>query len=738
MSKRKPSQPRSKSKKGKATAKKQAPQKTRAWPSRPVSPQDSRLKKVFQFSLLAIFLITLVLAINSGINGDDEFQNDYSTKLVDYYTTFGADTSALYIEKGNMHYYGGFFDLLTGLVNTALGYDEFDTAYHNVRHFFNAVFGVLAMFFVGLLVRELAGWRAAILALWLIFLSPRFLGHSLMNPKDIPFAAGFAISLYYMVRLFRSMPKPHWKTALGLALGMALALATRAGGLLLFAYLGLFAGLDFLFKYGLKGLTQQTKVLSTYIVYGLGAIIAAYILAILTWPAALADPIGHPLAALTEFSKLGVKIRLLFMGENVMSDDTAWYYAPLWIAKTIPLYALVGFAGSVIFLFSWMKKFGRTETLLLYFASLFPVAYVIYKDSILHDGWRHLMFVYPSLLALAALFWVELEKRFLQKKYVLYSITGILVLTALEPAIFIIRNYDFPYVYFNPIGGGLSGALGDYETDYWGISVKEAVEWLDDEGIISPDMPDTVVLGTTFYYPLSRQTREQYNGKVKLEYVRFSSRYDEDWDYGVFPSRFIRSEHLKSGSWPNSKSVHTVSASGVPLLSIEKNTDKSAYLGQQAVKNRQWAQASQYFQQEIQNHPDNELAWIGLANAYLNTGNFDQALQAADEALKVAPKVEAALLYKGMANLNTQRFQEAILAFQEAIQVNDEYFAAYYYMALAYEQTGSTQQAFEAAQKAIEVNPRFRGSYELAARLLEKAGQPEKAAQYRNAAQSLK
>ncbi|MCB9298184.1 MAG: hypothetical protein H6559_34450 [Lewinellaceae bacterium] len=58
------------------------------------------------------------MSLFSGINGDDEFQNDYSEKLVDYYLSFGADTAALYIEKGNMHYYGGFFDLVTSLYQT--------------------------------------------------------------------------------------------------------------------------------------------------------------------------------------------------------------------------------------------------------------------------------------------------------------------------------------------------------------------------------------------------------------------------------------------------------------------------------------------------------------------------------------------------------------------------------------------------------------------------------------------
>ena len=74
----------------------------------PERPNDPLLKKIFQFSIIGMVLVAGLLSLGTGINGDDEYQVDYSGKLVDYYTSFGADTAALYIEKGNMHYYGGF------------------------------------------------------------------------------------------------------------------------------------------------------------------------------------------------------------------------------------------------------------------------------------------------------------------------------------------------------------------------------------------------------------------------------------------------------------------------------------------------------------------------------------------------------------------------------------------------------------------------------------------------------
>ncbi|MEK7253781.1 MAG: phospholipid carrier-dependent glycosyltransferase, partial [Bacteroidota bacterium] len=331
--------------------------KSSNWLVRPSTEteQDPLLKKIFAAAGIAILLTTIILALGSGINADDEYQNDYSQRLVRHY---GGDEAALQIDstakdpynKGKMYFYGGVFDLLSGLTNAAFGNDVLDQGYHDVRHVFNAIFGFLAMLFTALLAREIAGWRAGILTLVLMFLSPRFLGHSLMNPKDIPFAAGYVIALYYMVLLFRQMPKPTWKTALGLALGIGLAIGTRAGGMILFAYLGLFAGIDFLMKRGTKGTSGDGQMIGKYAVWGAGAAAAGFVIALLFWPYAMQSPFSHPFDALGEFSKLGVKIRVLFKGENVMSDQTSWDYPVQWIWRTIPLFTLLGFVGSLVLL----------------------------------------------------------------------------------------------------------------------------------------------------------------------------------------------------------------------------------------------------------------------------------------------------------------------------------------------------------------------------------------------------
>lgn len=705
-------------------------------PKLPAEPP--RFRQYFWGVFAGLGIITVLLALGSGINADDEYQNDYATKLYSYYSSFGQDSSALYVEKGNMHYYGGLFDLVTEVVNQALGLGKNDAAYHSVRHVFNALFGMLVLLFTGLIVRELGGWRAGILAMLLLFLSPRFLGHAMMNPKDIPFAAGNIMALYFMLKWLKDLPKLHWPTLLGLVGGIAIAISTRAGGLLLFGYMGLFAGLHFLQRAGWKGLFSETKLLTRYALSGLGIAAAGYLAAVLFWPYALQNPIANPLKALSEFSQLGIKIRVQFAGDNVMSDATPWHYPLTWILRTVPLFILLGLPLAVLFYRRMLKQYYSLGIHLLAFAAVFPLAYIIYKNSLLHDGWRHLLFVYPPMVALVSLAWVQAEAWVGNRKNLMYALWAVLGLSMLEPAVFTIRNAAFPYVYFNPVAGGMKGAYGNYETDYWGTSVRQALNWMEKEGIIGDDMQDTIRIASNNSYNLGRHIGNRYGGKVKTTYVRYAQRNDQEWDYAIFTTRYVRGPQLRDGVWPPpSQSLHTVTANGVPLAAVLEDKEKHGYRAQQAAKSGDWATAEVSYQKEKELHPGSEMAWLGLANVYLNTQRPQLALEAVREALKIVPENLGGLFYEGLALLNTGNAGAAESTFRQAIAVDEEYATAYYYLSLIEQERGDLAGALNSIETCVRLNPRFRQAYEQAARIYEQMGNAQQAAAYRNAATQL-
>ena len=693
----------------KVAAKRRTTPAVNTWINRPVvtDDRDPLYRKAF-YAVAGVALLALLIgALNTGMNSDDLYQNRYSEALVDYYTTFGSDPTALYMQDGNMHYYGGLFDLTTGLVNRGLGYTADDHAYHDVRHVFNAAFGFVLMVFIGLFGRLLGGWRTGLLALLFAVLSPRLFGHSLMNPKDIPFAAGNLIAVYHMARYFMRLPQVRRGDIVGIIVGIGIAISMRAGGLLLLGYLGLFSLISLYVQTRKHGLFSDMGLLKKFVGYGLVAGLGGYALAVLFWPFALVNPIAHPLEALTEFSKLGIKIRVLFEGQNTMSDQTPWYYVLSWIYRTIPLFALLGFAAAFAFLPRWLKRLPITPVLLLFFAAVFPLAYVIFKDSILHDGWRHLTFVYPPMVVLAALAWNEGFLLLEKNKTGRYVLLGALVLTLLEPAIFMLRNPTTPYVYFNPVSGGLSGNQGYYEIDYWGVTVKDALDWMIDEGIIQKDATEKITVASSFSYALGQYVRDGYQDAVGTTYVRYNQRYDRPWDYAIFPSRYVRGPHLRAGTWPGDELVYTIEANGVPLAVIVKSGGPEMFEAVKAVKEKRWADAIRNAQIAADRSPNNELAQSTLANAYLNSGQVAAAQTAAERALEIAPDNILSLYLKGLAQLNQRKTQEALATFERANEVNPTYLPAYYYKAIALRDLNRKADAIQAARRALEINPKF-------------------------------
>ncbi|MCB0640572.1 MAG: tetratricopeptide repeat protein, partial [Phaeodactylibacter sp.] len=236
---------------------------------------------------------------------------------------------------------------------------------------------------------------------------------------------------------------------------------------------------------------------------------------------------------------------------------------------------------------------------------------------------------------------------------------------------------------------------------------------------------------------LTKYFNNKYAGTVSTNYVKYSQRFDKEWDYAIFPARYVRGPHLRAGTWPSSRTLFTISANGVPLTAVLKADGKAAFLGQQAIKNKQFPEAIQYFQQEIQAHPDDEIAWLGLANAQINSQQPGQAIQSAEKVLEIVPENLQALSFLGLAKLNTGDPAGAKSAFEQTIELDKNYSGGYYYLALIAQAENDIQSALNYVEQAIRTNPKFKAGYDLAARLLEQSGNPQRAQELRRQAQSI-
>ncbi len=468
------------------------------------------------FLFLAALLLVALTFDDYGVTWDEPFHVKYGERILRYFTSGLEDTEA--VHRSNLRYYGGFFDLAGALAERVLPFGVYET-----RHLLGALLGLLGAFGCWTLARALGGTRCALLAAFLLLLTPRWWGHGFVNPKDIPFAAGYVWSLYCITRAVPALPAipPRLAVVTGLAIGATLAL--RVGGVVLFAYLGLAMAIQLAHHLWSRGFevgfaTLRRQLLSLAMVAA-----PAFSLMLLFWPFAQQRPIRAPLEALVLTSRFVWRGTVLFEGRDLHVTEIPRRYMIEWLAITLPEIVLLGLALGLAIVLARAAKgeirphSEKTQTLaLVVLAAVFPVGYIALRRPIVYDGMRHVLFVLPLLAALAAL---ALDFTFARlgprAAKVVLGLGGVYLLVHLA---ILMGLHPHEYVYFNRLVGGLEGAYGRFETDYWGGSYREAVELLVDRlesETQAPPPPYRVYLcsnpvSATYFFPsyLSHTRRE--------------------------------------------------------------------------------------------------------------------------------------------------------------------------------------------------------------------------------------
>lgn len=359
------------------------------------------------------------------------------------------------------HLYGGLFDVVAVALQPRLPFDVFDT-----RHFVNAFFGWIGVVACGLVAGRAAGWRAAFLAMVALAVWPSYFGHSMNNPKDAPFAALAILALSVMAWTPTKFPYLDWPRIVALAIVLGLTLGVRPGGLLFLAY----AALWIVATLWASHETNPRRLAATATALATIALLAGFV-PIPVWPYLWERPFVGILEAVEGVSRYEWFGTVLFNGRDVPSNDLPWNYVPAWLLLKTPPVLLAGTAASLSLLATAGLR--RRVAVGLWFAALFPIGYVIARNSTLYDGLRHLLFILPPLAALSALGWDEMLRRAHGRARTLVIAVGLIGLA--EPVVFQLRNHPNQTVYFSPLNGGPSAAYARYELDYWGNCLFQAL-----------------------------------------------------------------------------------------------------------------------------------------------------------------------------------------------------------------------------------------------------------------------
>lgn len=523
-----------------------------------------RLAYAVLFSYLVLVLWTFP---DYGIGWDEQFQLVYGEHILRWYATGFRDDSALTFL--NLKYYGGFFEVLAQGASRMI-----PGGIYEVRHFMNGLFGIVGALGAYRLGRYLAGAPAGFLAALFLVLTPVYYGHSYHNPKDIPFAVLYLWSVYYLVRAIRHFPAPPWPLVAKLGITIGLALGVRVGGVLLIVFgmaaFGLWCIDTYLLRrHGLSDLPSLRSAVVSFAPRWLAVCTISYLLMLVWWPWAQVDPLRHPLAAMREASRFPWGGTVLFEERMVPASELPWYYVSKWALITLPEFLLLGLAAGCFFAaISLLRRRGSAgdsqplveyATVLLCMAA--PMGYAAITGAVLYDGLRHFLFVVPLASVLAAVALAKLVA--ISPPPVATAVSGLTLASLILTGADMVQLHPYQYIYFNRIfGGGLQGAAGAYETEYWGTSYKEGAEWL------------------TRTYPVPRNGRKlrvaSCSWPASTSYYLREDRFEYvgSIEYGItaHPDLFLATTRFGCHLRVPGRIVHAVQRQETPILYIKQLT----------------------------------------------------------------------------------------------------------------------------------------------------------------------
>ena len=524
-----------------------------------------------RWCLLSIGWLAGVVAVavatlgDYGITWDEEYYKEYGVVLLNWYTSLGRDQEAL--SKWGLNYYGGFFDLLAQIAVRFSSAGVYET-----RHAVSLVFGLVGLAATYGIGWRLGGHRAGFFSLVALTLTPVYYFFMFSNAKDTPFAAMFALSLFFMLCSLRSMPKPSWRLVLAIGVSAGLAMAVRVAGVVLLGYVALLWSGWLLFRRRSRALGSGRDLLRSVAGIGvrlLSVAAVAWGTMVAFWPWAQVSPLLHPIQALRQTTNYDWPLSVLFDGRYIKASQLPPTYIPTWLGISMPEFYLLSLGVGILLAAGCVRRMvkghGDPDAALgiglLVLVVVVPIAAHAILRSTIYDGLRQFLFVIPAMAVLAGCSvsaFLRLGLSTAPRLIVALLMAGSAGLTVVDMA----ELHPYQYVYFNRlIAGGVVSASTRFETDYYGASYREGVRWLAEnyhhrgKGKVRVANPSMNFL-TAYYLESHPDLRSRFHP------VR-------PWDN---PNIYMSTTRWNQHKEKPGRVLHVVTRKGVPLLYVVEVT----------------------------------------------------------------------------------------------------------------------------------------------------------------------
>ena len=523
--------------------------------------------RTLAFATLAVAIaVAVVAAPRCGLSWDEEHSAQNGEYAAAWYRTLGHDDRV--VTAFNQRFYGSFFNVTAHLAGKVSPLGRYETG-----HLLIALLACLGLWFTFRLGQLVGGDRGGFCAMLFLALTPPFVGHAFMNPKDIPLAALFVAGASYLGRALAELPRPSNATLVGLAVATGLAAGVRVIGIFLAGYWAIALAAWWLVTRARgRPRPRWLDVAGWWWKPALGA----WTLMVLCWPFAQLDPIRNPVRALVDNAAFQFQGAMLFDGHNVSPQGLPATYLPTWFAISLPEFYLVGLVGAVVPALGFLLIDGRgrragglAAVACLLVAALLPPALAVRQRAVMYDGMRHFLFVVPFLAVLAG--WgfaaavgdVTALRRRRGPIAILRGAVGLAVAAAGLVSLAVTAAdmwalHPYEYIYFNRlVAGGQSAASTRFETDYWGLSYKEGLAWLRDN--YPPEARRVAVANCS---------SEFLTGYWIRSTPELAARFVPSSAYSNPPSRVLLATTRYNCHRRPGKTLHVVTRKDVPLLYV--------------------------------------------------------------------------------------------------------------------------------------------------------------------------
>ncbi len=420
---------------------------------------------------IILFICAMIVGLctykNYGISWDEGFQRHLGLMTYHYFS-YGRDS----LMNCNNSQYGAAFELPLIIIEKGFHLKDSREIFlmrHLVTHIF---FLISALVFFLLIDRLFKSKVLASIGFLLLVTHPVIYSHSFYNSKDIVFLSMNCICYYLALVAFEKNKVKNY-VFLGIACGLFTNL--RIMGCLLTLCLMLFLLADYIRARGDK--TTKKQIIRYFLAYFISWFVILYLVSPYLYP----NPIQNIVYIFRDMAS-HYPVQVIFNGKSVNPQNLPYYAITIFGITTPMIYLGLGILGTVFLVVDFCKNplpffiDKNKRNITLYAIGFFqPLLSIIIFHSEIFDGWRHLLFIYPSFVLLCIYGLWRLSNKILKYASITVACIGITSTIA-----FIIFNFPYENVYFNRLAGNENpeNIRKKWETDYWGNSYFQALQYI--------------------------------------------------------------------------------------------------------------------------------------------------------------------------------------------------------------------------------------------------------------------